>query len=370
MRTLPAAVLAVLLFVAGVGAGGMLATPAAAPGAEASTATDGSVTAATNHSAAYRATIPSVVSVRVDSDQGGATGSGFVYDRRGHVVTNEHVVGDAERVVVQFGGETAREGEVVGTDAYTDLAVVAVSDPPADAAPLPVASRDPVPGQPVAALGSPFGLEGTITVGVVSGVDRSMPTERGFTIPATVQTDAAINPGNSGGPLVALDGPAARGGGEVEATVVGVNVARARQSDNVGFAISPRIVERVVPSLVADGHYPHSFVGIRTVPVTPASARANGLPNATGAHVVDVLDGGPADGTLVAANGTTTVDGREVPDGGDTVVALDGRPVRTNEDLGRLLLLHTSPGDEVTFTVYRDGTRQRVTTTLGERPPP
>jgi S1-C subfamily serine protease len=257
----------------------------------------------------------------------------------------------------------------VGTDAYTDLAVVELSDPPADAAPLPVATRDPVPGQPVAALGSPFGLEGSITVGVVSGVDRSMPTERGFTIPATVQTDAAVNPGNSGGPLVALDGPAARGSGEVEATVVGVNVARARAGDNVGFAISPRIVRRVVPSLIAEGKYDHSFVGIRTAPVTPAVAEANDLPDTTGVLVVDVLADGPTDGTLQPADETATIDGEEVPAGGDVIVALNGRPVRTNEDLGRILMLHTSPGDEVTFTVYRNGTRQQVTMTLAERPP-
>jgi S1-C subfamily serine protease len=209
----------------------------------------------------------------------------------------------------------------------------------------------------VAALGNPFGLEGSITSGIVSGVNRSMPTERGFTIPATVQTDAPINPGNSGGPLVAMDG-----------TVVGVN--RAKAGDNVGFAISPRIVTLVVPELVADGEYDHTLVGIRNVPVTPPVAEANGLEETTGALVVEVLEGGPAAGHLRPATGTAVVDGQEVPTGGDVIVAVEGVPVRTQQDLGRILLFQTRPGEAVTMTVVRDGERVTVEFELGERPPP
>lgn len=303
----------------------------------------------------YNETIHSVVGIRVDEDEGSAAGSGFVY-AEDYVVTNEHVVGATSAVAVRFSTGAWREGTVVGTDPYTDLAVVRVETPPS-AAPLPVAERPPRPGRPVAAVGSPFGLEGSITSGIVSGVNRSMPTQRGFTIPATVQTDAPINPGNSGGPLLAMDG-----------TVIGVN--RARAGDNIGFAISPRLVQLVVPVLIDTGSYDHSLLGVRTQSVTPAIAEASDLRNATGVYVVDVLDNGPSASVLEPANGTTTVDGREVPTGGDVIVSIDGHRVRDNQELGRVLMLHTRPGDRIPITVIRDGRSETVTVTLGARRQP
>ncbi|MFB6130957.1 MAG: S1C family serine protease, partial [Salinigranum sp.] len=187
----------------------------------------------------YRETIPSVVSIYVGLDGPGAgAGSGFVYDGE-HVVTNQHVVGAADDVELRFSDGSWRRGVVVGTDAYTDLAVVRVDDLPAGATPLSVAAENPGPGRPVAALGNPLGLDGSITAGIVSGSNRSMSTASGFAVPDVVQTDAPINPGNSGGPLVALRAEADGDDSRVDAAdagvpyeVVGVN--RARQGDNIG----------------------------------------------------------------------------------------------------------------------------------------
>ncbi|MFW5922258.1 MAG: S1C family serine protease [Halodesulfurarchaeum sp.] len=300
----------------------------------------------------YEHTADSMVTIRVESAAGSSQGSGFLYDGT-YIVTNQHVVADASDVSVQFSDGVWRSATVVGTDVYTDLAVVRADSLPAAATPLPVAERMPRPGQFVAAFGSPFGLEGTITHGIVSGVNRSMEVGDGFSIPDTVQTDAPINPGNSGGPLVSMDG-----------TVVGVN--RAKSGDNVGFAISARVLERIAPELVADGHVEHSFMGFRSVPVTPNVAETNEVPEASGIAVVEVLPDGPSAGVLEAGsweNGT-------VPDDADVIVEIDGTPVRSHEDLTRHLLLHTRPGETVTLTIYRDGERMQVDLELGERPPP
>lgn len=306
-----------------------------------------------SYEALYSQTIDSVVKITVRSDGGQSQGSGFVYDGR-HVVTNEHVVGSADQVVVQFPDGSYRTAAVVGTDAETDLAVARVPNMPAAADPLPVETEAPRPGERVVALGTPFGLEGTITHGIVSGVNRSMTVEGGFSIPDTVQTDAPINPGNSGGPLVSTDG-----------TVVGVN--RAQEGDNVGFAISAAVVDRIVPALVADGEFQHSYVGIRTLPVTPSIAAVNDLSRAEGVMVVETLPDGPADGILRPAE-TTTVNGTTHPVDGDVIVGVDGREIRTSQHLSRYLLLHTEPGETVTVTVVRDGERETVEVTLGTRP--
>jgi S1-C subfamily serine protease len=308
---------------------------------------------ASNYSALYGETIDSVVKIRISTGQGTAQGSGFVYDRR-HVVTNEHVVGDADTVLVQFSNGVWQTGRVVGTDVYTDLAVIRVSSMPSEATPLPVTTRDPDPGQPVAAIGSPFGLQGTITHGIVSGVNRSMRVEGGFSIPDTVQTDAPINPGNSGGPLVSMDG-----------RVVGLN--RAKEGDNIGFAISAAVLRQVVPELIDDGQYDHSYLGIRTLPVTPEVADQKGLDEARGLLVVETIEGTPAAATLQAGNITATESGPRIL-GGDVIVGIDDRAVYTNQELSRYLLLHTQPGETIDLTVIRDGKRQTVPVRLTERP--
>lgn len=308
---------------------------------------------ASGYEGLYADTIDSVVKVTVTEASGRSQGSGFVYDGA-HVVTNRHVVGSAEEAAVQFADGSHRTGTVVGTDAYTDLAVIRVSDVPDDVEPLPVETNTPRPGEPVVAFGAPFGLEGTITHGIVSGVNRSMRVEGGFSIPDTVQTDAPINPGNSGGPLVSTDG-----------TVVGVN--RAKEGDNIGFAISAKVVERVVPSLVAEGEYEHAYVGIRSVPVTPQIAEVNGLEEARGVMVIETDPAGPAAGTLQVAD-TTTIDGVTYPVDGDVIVAIEGQSIYTSQELSRYLLLHTSPGETISVTVLREGERETVRVTLEQRP--
>ncbi|MFB6267860.1 MAG: S1C family serine protease [Halodesulfurarchaeum sp.] len=308
-----------------------------------------------NYTRLYRETIDSVVKIRVRTPQGVAQGSGFIYDGR-YIVTNQHVVAGGTSISVQFSDGVWREGEVVGADVYTDLAVIRVDSIPDGAEALPVARTDPEPGQRVVALGSPFGLEGTITHGIVSGVNRSMRVEGGFSIPDTVQTDAPINPGNSGGPLVSMQG-----------TVVGVN--RAKEGDNVGFAISADVVRTVVPKLIQTGEFEHSYIGIRTLPVTPTIADAIDLQRPRGILVVQVLEGTPAAGVFQAATVETTEEG-VTASGGDVIVAIEGNPIRSNQDLSRYLLLHTSPGETVTMTVLRDGERRTLQFTLGSRPEP
>jgi S1-C subfamily serine protease len=308
----------------------------------------------------YRDVIPSVVSLYVGRGTPGVgAGSGFVYDR-GHVLTNHHVVDGASDVELRFADGAWAVGEVVGTDAYTDLAVVSVGDLPASAAPLRIAPENPVPGRPVAALGNPLGLDGSITAGIVSGANRSMPTSGGFAIPDVVQTDAPINPGNSGGPLVAV----APDGYEV----VGVN--RARQGDNIGFAVSPTIVNRVVPSLVARGRYPHSYLRARTLDVTPTVADANGLDEPRGVLVVEVGEEPPSGDVLRGTRDVRTVRGQRIPVGGDVIVGIEGNEIRSHEELMRYLITETHPGEPVEIDVLRNGSPTTLTVELDERPEP
>ncbi|MFC7044204.1 S1C family serine protease [Halobacteriaceae archaeon GCM10025711] len=218
---------------------------------------------------------------------GAGQGTGFVFDD-GHVVTNAHVVGTAGTAQMRFREGEWRTGEVVGTDAYSDLAAISLPDRPAYAAPLPFIDGDPVVGQEVVVLGNPFGLDGTATTGIVSGVNRSIPSPAGFSIPDAVQTDAAVNPGNSGGPIVSLDD-------EV------IAVINSGGGDNVAFGISAALTRRVVPELVASGEYEHAYMGVSLRDVTPAVATANDLDRPRGVIVEGVVPGGPADGVLRGA---------------------------------------------------------------------
>lgn len=300
----------------------------------------------------YNEVIGSVVSIRVGAGQG----SGFVYDFNGHVVTNQHVVRDAEEVEVRFSKGDWRTGDVIGTDLYTDIAVIKVDNVPEYANPLPLASSPPRRGEPVAALGNPLGLEGSITQGIVSGVNRSMRTESNFTIPDTVQTDAGIDRGNSGGPLVTLNGE-----------VVGVN--RARQGTSIGFAVSSALVEEVAPDLIQKGSVDHPYMGVSTIDIIPRVAEANGLEEPRGVMVAETPQGGPSDGVFVESEVRET-NGRQMQVGGDVIVGVDGTTITSHEELSRYLMLHTEPGQTVDVTVIRDGERQTVQVTLGKRPDP
>ncbi|SEK49204.1 serine protease, S1-C subfamily, contains C-terminal PDZ domain [Haloferax larsenii] len=319
----------------------------------------------------YRDVSPSVVSVYVGGRRRpGGAGSAFVYDDR-HLVTNEHVArladgSDTGRVELRFADGSWRVGDVVGTDAYTDLAVVAVDDLPADVGSLPLATQNPAPGRQVAALGNPLGLDGSISAGIVSGSNRSLPTSNGFAIPDVVQTDAPINPGNSGGPLVGRTVGGDSDDGDMSYEVVGVN--RAKQGDNIGFAISPAIASRIVPDLVADGRYRHSYLRARTLDVTPTVAEANGLDAPRGVLVVNAVgpDGGEA--FLNGCHEAVAHRGAEIPVGGDVIVAIEGNPVRTHEELMRYLITETRPGEPVAVDVYRDGDPATLVVELDERP--
>lgn len=302
----------------------------------------------------YRQVIPSVVRIRVYDGAPISQGTGFVYDD-GHLVTNEHVVAGGETVRAQFRDGEWREVSVVGTDPYSDLAALSVSNMPSYARPLSFVDSEPPVGTEVVVIGSPYGLGGSVSSGIISGQDRSLASVNDFTIADAVQTDAALNPGNSGGPMVTLDGDVA-------------GVVTQAGGENIGFAISAALTTRVVPSLVENGEYDHPYMGVRIVGVTPLLAEANGLRRAAGVYVDGVVDGGPADGVLRESTGETTVEGTDYPTGGDVIVALDDREIRTMSDLSTHLALETSPGAEMEVTVRRDGARERVTMTLGERP--
>jgi S1-C subfamily serine protease len=317
----------------------------------------GDRTGSASYTAAYEAAVGSVASVRIYNGSGGrAQGSAFVYDDR-HLVTNEHVVSGGSSVFVRFEGGDWQPVSVVGTDVYSDLAVLRVEDRPESAPPLPFVREDPPVGTRVVAIGNPFGLSGSVSSGIISGADRTQDAANGFSIPDTVQTDAPVNPGNSGGPLVDLDG-----------RVVGV--INAGGGDNIGFAISAALTGRVVPELIADGEYEHSYMGVRLRDVGPALAEANDLEQASGVYIDDVVAGGPSDGVLEGSTGDTFVEGIEAPTGGDVVRTLDDTPVPTRQDLSTFLALETSPGTTVDVTVIRDGSEETVPLELGRRPEP
>ncbi|WP_435117129.1 S1C family serine protease [Halolamina sp. C58] len=304
----------------------------------------------------YEAVSPSVVRLRVYDSRGPlGEGSGWLSDD-GVLVTNAHVVAGADTVRAQFANGDWTEAEILGSDPYSDLAALSV-DPPVDADPLPLLDEQPPVGTRVAAVGAPLGLAGSLTSGVVSGVNRTISSIQNFTISGAVQTDAAVNPGNSGGPLLTLDGDVA-------------GVVTQAGAENVGFAISAALTERVVPELVETGSYEHSYLGVRILPVTPLLAAANDLEAARGVYVSAVPEGSPADGVLQGGSGTETVEGSPQPTGGDVIVALDGTRVETTGQLGTYLALETSPGDTIAVTVRRDGERRTVDVTLGTRPAP
>jgi len=353
---------AVLVFAAGlVGAVAVSQpSPVSAQEEPANDSTTQRTSSACDYASLYDQTNDAVVSVRTGSGQG----SGFVYDQVGengsYVVTNAHVVGDAATVTLQFAGEETREVEVVGRDRLTDLAVVQVSDTPRYVQALPVADERPHHGTRVAALGNPFGLEETITHGIVSGLNRSMPTQFGFAVPDTIQTDAPISAGNSGGPLVTCEG-----------TVVGVNSAgiSSPRAENIGFAVSQAIVQEVVPDLIERGEYAHPYLGVRVAPVTPEVAPAYGLDEPRGLVVLTVADT-PATDALQGATGQEVVSGQRIPVGGDVIVAINGSQIDSPEDLSSTLITQTEPGSTVPVTIVRDGERMTVEVPVTERPDP
>lgn len=319
----------------------------------------------------YERVSPGVVAIRnLDAD---SLGSGFVIDREGHVVTNYHVVQDAQRVEVDFTSGYKAYGTVIGTDLDSDLAVIKVDAPAEELHPLTLGDSDQLKvGQTVVAIGNPFGLSGTMTVGIISALGRTLDSERAapggmfFSAGDIIQTDAAINPGNSGGPLFNLRGE-----------VIGIN--RAIRTTNftttgeplnsgIGFAISINIVRRVVPVIIKTGHYDYPYLGISALPeLNLAAIEALGLKSFTGAYVTNVVPGSPADKAgLRGGDRPTSIQGLNA--GGDLIIAIDGHEVKRFDDLLRYLINNKAPGDTVVLTVLRGNEKVDITVELGKRP--
>ena len=290
-------------------------------------------------------------------------GSGFVWDEEGHIVTNNHVVQGADEVDVTFYDGTSTVATVIGTDPHGDIAVIKVDELPEGVHPVKLGDSDALKvGQRAIAIGNPFGLQGTMTVGIISGLGRLLRTEETpFSIPEVIQTDAAINPGNSGGPLLDSHG-----------RVIGINTAirsPVRASAGVGFAVPINLVKKVVPSLIEKGYYDYPWLGIVGSTITAAMARDLDLDVDYGVLVQEVVEGSPADKAGLRG-GTETAEfrGREVRVGGDIIVAVDGRPVRKFDDLLVYLVKETSVGQEITLTVLREGEEVDLKVKLGRRP--
>lgn len=292
------------------------------------------------------------------------TGSGFVYDDKGRIVTNAHVVQDAEQVDVTFSNGLIQKAKIIGIDLNSDLAIIQVDQLPDEVSPLPLGNMQELAvGQTVVAIGNPFGLDGTLTKGVISALGRTIPALTPFSIPEAIQTDAAINPGNSGGPLLDLHGH-----------VIGINAqietdGQSQSNSGVGFAIPVNIVNQVVPELISEGKYEWSWLGVRGSDVNPSLVEAMSLPYATGAYLVEVTPGGPAEQAGIrGADKQVLVNGRSLEVGGDVVIAIDGKSIGTFNDLLVYIALETRPGQEVTLTIVRNGRENDLNLLVGSRP--
>ena len=321
--------------------------------------------------ALYEAALPGVVAIRVFNDIGSGLGSGFVFDRDGHIVTNFHVVQGASEVEVDFSSGYKTYGTVIGTDKDSDLAVIKVNVPAEELHPLPLGDSDLLKvGQTVVAIGNPFGLNGTMTTGIISALGRTLDSMNNapgggfFTAGDIIQTDAAINPGNSGGPLFNIKGE-----------VIGINRAIRTNSyseegepvsSGIGFAVSINIVRRVIPGLIVNGRYDYPYIGISSLSnLSLHNIEAIGLPQYTGAYVTNVTPGSPAD--KAGLHGATeNRDG--VPVGGDLIIGIDGQEIKEFDDLLKYLINHKAPGDTVTLTVLRNGEELDIELTLDKRP--
>lgn len=296
-------------------------------------------------------------------------GSGFVWDDEGNIVTNNHVVEGAEKIEVTFSDETVVTAELVGTDPDSDLAVIRVDMSADQLQPVQIGDSETLRvGQLAIAIGNPFGLEGTMTVGIVSALGRSLPASAGFTggpvysIPNVIQTDAPINPGNSGGVLLNDKGE-----------VIGVTAAiesPVRANAGVGFVIPSSIVTRVVPELIANGGYSHPYLGISGVSLFPDLATAMDLDkNQRGALVSTITPGGPAEKAgLFGSEDQVTIEGVDMQVGGDVIIAIDGESVEDMDSLIAYLSANTEVGQRIILTVLRDGSPVEVDVTLEARP--
>jgi S1-C subfamily serine protease len=322
-----------------------------------------------------------VTEVDNSNQLGSRLGSGFVYDNNGHVITNYHVVAPAsnnnnDELLVTFLDGSVYSADLVGSDQDADLAVIKVKNISSDKlTPLPLANSSALRiGESVVAIGNPFGLSGSMTEGIVSGLGRLLPSnENGenfagtspssFSIPNIIQTDAAINPGNSGGPLIDMQGRA-----------IGINTAIFSNTgvySGVGFAIPSNTISKVANSLIQTGSYHHPYIGIVGVSLAPDLSKQIGVTETKGFLVTSITKGSPAEkADLQAGSNTKTLNGREINTGGDIILKIDNREVTKIDDILAYLESQKQVGDQVHLTILRDNAIRELDLVLGERPSP
>jgi len=306
------------------------------------------------------------VSVRKSSElpTGRSLGSGFVYDVSGHIITNNHVVEDSQKTTVTFLDGTSYNAEIIGTDPYTDLAVIKVDVNPSLLHPLPLGDSSTLRvGEQVAAIGNPFGLSGSMTSGIVSQLGRllSTPGTASFSIPDVIQTDAAVNPGNSGGPLLNMKGQ-----------VIGINTAiqsGTGEFAGIGFAVPSNTVSKIVPILIKEGKYKHPWLGISGVDIDPDLANVLGLQDTRGLLIVSVVKDSPAEKAgLHGSTETKEIDGIKYQIGGDVILSVDNKDVRKIDDILIHLQREKKVGDAIDLEILREGRVTNFKLILEERP--
>jgi len=300
---------------------------------------------------------------RTDQSNGtGGVGSGFVFDKKGHIITNSHVIKDAKKVVVTFLDGRSYNAEIIGFDEFTDIGVIKVNADLLLLQPLSLGdSANLKVGEPIAAIGNPFGLSGSMTSGIVSQLGRLLPSGLGYSIPDVIQTDAAINPGNSGGPLLNMRGE-----------IVGINTAiqsATGEFTGVGFAVPSQTIAKIVPSLIENGKYHHTWMGISGRDIDPDLAKVLNLKDAVGFLVITVVENSPAaKAGIHGSDETVQVEGGKYPVGGDIILSVDGKQVRKIDDILIHLQRVKSVGDEMVLEILREGRTTNITIILEERP--
>ena len=307
--------------------------------------------------------------VRIDVDkinsslETGSLGSGFVFDDLGHIITNAHVVESASSVTITFLDGSQYNAQIIGSDKFTDIAVIKVEEKPRYLHPLQMGDSSTLKvGEQVAAIGNPFGLSGSMTSGIVSQIGRLLPSQdTGFSIPNVIQTDAAINPGNSGGPLLNMAGK-----------VMGINTAiqsGTGQSAGIGFAVPSNTILKVVPVLIEEGKYSHPWIGISGKDIDPELAKVRDLDQSKGFLIVTVVPGSPAEiAGLKGVSEIKIIGDKEYPADGDIIVSVDGKEVRKISDILIHLQEEKSVGDEMILGILRDGEVMHIILVLIERP--